>query len=127
MALRSFIGDSKVKRLYTDNADELIGVARSLGAPHEASQQGTPQTNGIIEREAQGMLTGTRTLLVAAALPGHVGQMSPPCYMYLDNCMAHPKLGQSAWSKRYGEVSGTADSMWDRGYFQTVPNQAGPP
>ena len=33
MAWRSFVGDSKVKRFYSDNADELIGVARNLGAP----------------------------------------------------------------------------------------------
>ena len=33
MALRSFIGDSRVKRFYSDNADEPIGAARTLGAP----------------------------------------------------------------------------------------------
>ena len=70
MALRSFIGDSKVRRFYSDNADELIGAARNLGVPHEASQQGMPQTNGVIEREAQDMLTGTRALLVVAGLLG---------------------------------------------------------
>ena len=103
MALRSFVGDSKMKRLYSDNADELIGAARNLGAPREASQQGMPQTNGIIEREVQDMLTGTRTLLVAAGLPGHVWSYAAPCYMRLDNCVPRAKTGQSAWSVRYGE------------------------
>ena len=35
MALRSFVGDSKVKRFCSDNADELIGTARNLGFPME--------------------------------------------------------------------------------------------
>ena len=59
--------------------------------------------NGTLEREVQDMLTGTRTLLVAAGLLGHVWSYAAPCYMHLDNCMVHPKLGQSAWSKRSGE------------------------
>ena len=50
-ALQRFIGDDKVKRIYPDNADELTAVARELMIPHEASQQGMPETNGIIERE----------------------------------------------------------------------------
>jgi hypothetical protein len=95
MALRSYVGESKVKRFCSDNADELIGAARSLGALHEASQQGMPQTSGIIEREVQDVLTGTRTLLVAAGVRGHSGHV-PPCYMRLDNCMTHLKLGPSA-------------------------------
>jgi hypothetical protein len=33
MTLRSFVGDTMVKRFYSDNADERIGAARSLGAP----------------------------------------------------------------------------------------------
>ena len=70
MALRSFIGDSKVKRFYSDNADEFNGVARNLEVPHGASQQGMPHTSGILEREVQAMLTGARTLLAAAGLPG---------------------------------------------------------
>ena len=49
MALRSLIGDSKLRRFYSGSADELIGAARNLGVPHEASQQGMPQTNGIVE------------------------------------------------------------------------------
>ena len=77
MALRSFIGDSKVRRFYSDNADEPIGAARNLGAPHEASQQGMPQTNGIIEREVQDLPTGARTLLVAAGLLGQLRHTPP--------------------------------------------------
>ena len=50
-ALQRFIGNDKLKRFYSDNAEELIAVARELTIPREASQQGMPETNGIIERE----------------------------------------------------------------------------
>jgi hypothetical protein len=69
-ALQRFIGDSNVKRFYSDNADEIVVVARELLVPHEASQQGMPETNGIIEREVQDMLSGARTSMFAAGLPG---------------------------------------------------------
>ena len=49
------------------------------------------------------MLTGTRTLLVAAGLLGCVWSYAAPCYTHLGNCMIRPKMGQSAWSRRYGE------------------------
>ena len=70
-AMQRFIGDSKVKRFYSDNADDLVAVARELVVPHEASQQGMPETNGIIEREVQDMLSGTRTIMFATGLPGY--------------------------------------------------------
>ena len=48
-ALQHFVGYAHVKRSYSDSVDVLINAARRLHAPHEASQQGVPQTNGIIE------------------------------------------------------------------------------
>jgi hypothetical protein len=69
-ALQRFIGGAKVKRFYSDNADALIAAARELTIPHEASQQGMPETNGIIDLEVQDMLIGTRTIMFAAGLPG---------------------------------------------------------
>ena len=97
------IGDSHVKRFYSDNADELVNAARFLNVPHETSQQGMPQTNGIIEREVQDLVAGTRTLLVAAGLPGYFWSYAAPCYMHLDNCTPHPSGKPSAWFRRYGE------------------------
>ena len=102
-ALQRFIGDAKVKRFYSDNADELVVAARELAIPHEASQQGMPETNGIIEREVQDMLGGTRTIMVAAGLPGYFWSVAAPCYMHVDNCTPHPTTGLASWSQRYGE------------------------
>ena len=101
-ALQRFIGDDKVKRFYSDNAEELIAAARELMIPHEASQQGMPETNGIIERKVQDMLCGTRTVMFAAGLPGYVWSFAAPCYMYLDQCTPHLVTGLDAWSQRYG-------------------------
>jgi hypothetical protein len=92
-----------VKRFYSDTADELIAAARFLNVPHEASQQGVPQTNAIIEREVQDMTVGTRTVLVAAGLPGYFWSLAAPCYMHLDNCLPHPAIGIDSWSQRYGQ------------------------
>ena len=102
-SLQRFIGDDHVKRIYSDNADELINAARFLGIPHEASQQGMPQTNGIIEREVQDMVSGTRTVLVAAGMPGYFWSYAAPCYMHLDNCLPHSDGRPSAWFQRFGE------------------------
>ena len=77
-SLQMFLGDSTVKGFYSGNSDELISAARFLSIPHEASQRGMPQTNGIIEREVQDMIHGTRTLLVAAGLPGYSWSFSSP-------------------------------------------------
>ena len=102
-ALQRYIGDAKGKRFYSDNADELVAAARELSIPHEASQQGMPETNGIIEREVQDMLGGTRTIMFAAGLPGYFWSVAAPCYMHLDNCTPHPTTGLDSWSQRYGE------------------------
>ena len=89
-SLQMFIGDSAVKSFYSDNADDLMSVARFLSIPREASQQGLPQTNGNLEREVQDIISGTRTLLGAAGLPGYCWSVAAPCYMHLNNCMPHP-------------------------------------
>ena len=72
------IGDSKIKRLYSDNADELIVASRDIGIPHEASQQGMLETNGIIEREVQGLLTGVRAIMFAVGMPGYFWSRGSP-------------------------------------------------
>ena len=47
-SLQRFSGYAVAKRFYADNADGLISAARFLKIPHEASQQGIPRTNCII-------------------------------------------------------------------------------
>ena len=123
-ALQSFVGDSPIKRFYSDNADELISAARHLHVPHEASQQGIPQTNGIIEREVQDMLTGTRTLLVAAGMPGYFWSYAAPCYMRLDNCVPPPEdWADSLVSTVWGRIHRTTYSIRIRRHIQTFPHK----
>ena len=102
-ALQKLIGDDHVKRFYSDNADELISASRFLGVPHEASQQGMPLTNGIIEREVQDLVSGTRTVSVAAGLPGYMWSRAAPCYMHVDKRMPRPSGRPPAWFQRFGE------------------------
>ena len=77
-------------------------------------------------------MIGTRTLLVAAGLPGHVWSYAAPCYMHLDNCTPHVKMGQSAWSVRYGEelrgqlIPFGAAVMYKRSPTKLVPHNALP-
>ena len=53
-ALRSFIGDARVKRFSPDLADELCNPARYLTAPHKASQQGMAFLNGKFKTWVRG-------------------------------------------------------------------------
>ena len=69
-ATPKFIGDDRVSIIYSDNAYELVVAARYLRIPRAASLLGIPQTSGLIEREARGLLMDTRTLVVAVGLPG---------------------------------------------------------
>jgi transposase InsO family protein len=109
-ALQSFVGDATIKRFYSDNADELVSAARFLNITHEASQQGIPQTNGIIQREVQDMLTGTRTLLVAVGMPGLFGHMprraictSTIVYhtLQLDSRLGSDDMVKNSWDSSY--------------------------
>ena len=87
---QKLVGDENVARVYSDAVDELVVAARLRHIPHGASQQGLPQTNDIIEREVQGMLTGARTVLVVAGLPGYVRFGAAPRFVRLDKCQRHP-------------------------------------
>ena len=75
-SLQMFIGNAAVHIFYSDDVDELISAPRFLNIPHE----GVPHTNGIVERVAQDMIAGTRTLLVSAGLPGCLGDGTAMLY-----------------------------------------------
>ena len=70
-ALRHFTGGFAVKLCYSDNSLEIADACRQLGIPHETSQPGVPQNNGIIERANGDVLAMSRTMLIHAGLPNH--------------------------------------------------------
>ena len=74
------------------------------------------------------MLTGARALWAVAGLLGYVASYAAPRYMRLYNCSTHPKLGQSAWGRRYGEeLRGQLVPLGGGRHIQTVTDQVGPP
>ena len=87
ISLQHFLGNARVKTFYSDDAREIIKAVQDLGfgGHHELSQPGMPQTNGIAERAVQEVLSGTRTLLVQAGLPGYFWSKASVCYCMLHN------------------------------------------
>eukprot|EP00972_Heterocapsa_arctica_P089312 13171080-Heterocapsa_arctica.AAC.1 len=49
-ALRYFMGDNTIKRMYFDSSGEIIGACENLAILHEASRPGVPRSNAVIER-----------------------------------------------------------------------------
>ena len=62
-----------------------------------------PHARGSIEREVQDMVSSTRTVLVAAGLRGCLWSYAALGRMHVGHCLVRPKLGPSAWARRYGE------------------------
>ena len=67
-ALREYFGDAKPKRMYTDNAPELIRACKDLRYPHDTSTPHRHQSNAYCERTVRKVLDGARALLVHAGL-----------------------------------------------------------
>ena len=68
-AIRYYMGDAALGRLYTDNSKELIAAGRELDTIHQTATPHRPQTNAFAERGIRTMLEGARTALLQAGLP----------------------------------------------------------
>ena len=74
MCLRDFVGipgDRKIKdiSMYSDVSGEIRVACSNVGILHDKSQPGVPQTNALIERTNQQLLTKTIVSLLEAGLP----------------------------------------------------------
>ena len=67
--LRCFAGDVKVRRLYYDNDDALIAVARNRVWKHDFSKPHDPQINCLIESHVGIAKSGARALLYQEGMP----------------------------------------------------------
>ena len=62
-ALTEYLGSVKPKRVYTDNAPELIRACRDLRFPHDKSTPHRHTSNAHCERAVRKVVEGARTLL----------------------------------------------------------------
>ena len=67
-AFQHFVGDSKVKRLYSDGSGELGAASQNMLIPHDVSTPQRPQDNGIAERAVRRVIEGTRCCLLQSGL-----------------------------------------------------------
>ncbi len=68
-AIRHYMGESQIGRLYSDNSKELIAASKELDTVHQTATPHRPQTNAFAERGIRTMLEGARTALLQAGLP----------------------------------------------------------
>ena len=62
-------GQYPVQYLYTDDSQELKMIAAHDHIPHDTSEPGDPQANGIAERHVQEVKYGTAAALDQSGLP----------------------------------------------------------
>ena len=104
-ALREFYGDVVPKRLYTDNAPELIRACKDLRYPHDKSTPHRHQSNAFCERSVRAVVEGARSLLEQAGLATCFWPFAVRFWCFMRNTRS--KDGKSAWQVRHGEPHGT--------------------
>ena len=97
-ALGMFAGPYRICLVYSDDSAEIAWACKQRKWPHEISQPGCPQNNGIIERCNGDILAMTRTSLIHAGLPNFAWGFAAQCVCFNDNCH-YSEDGESAWAK----------------------------
>ena len=101
LAICTFRGDRDIRRIYCDNSGELIEAVKMLGIPRHPSIPGIPSSNARAERCNRDVLDGTRSILIAAGLPGCFWTFAAPTYCHLDNINVNSE-GDIPWIKTHG-------------------------
>ena len=97
--LRLSSGDLKPKRIYTDQAVELIKACRQLTYNHDTSTPYRHQSNAHAERIVKKVVEGARTILEQAGLPSCFWIFAVRHWCFMDN--TEIKNGESAWALRH--------------------------
>jgi transposase InsO family protein len=103
ICIRDFIGDRKSSeiKMYSDQSGEIRVACTKVGILHDKSQPGVPQTNALIERTNQLILTKTIVALLEAGLPPCYWSFAAPCTCF--NLNTDFENGDSAWALTHGE------------------------
>ena len=100
-AFLQFAGiDVGVKNFYSDQAPELIKIAKEFGWCHSTSVPYRSSTNARSERANRRVIEGVRTLLQQSGLPLNFWPLAARCFCLLRNT-AKIRGRQSAWLKRF--------------------------
>ena len=93
-ALQEFYGgDSQPKKIYSDNAPELLKACNELGYPHDTSTPHRPQSNGVGERCVRKVKEGTKCVLAQSGLHPLWWCYAMRCYCFLFN-VCEPSVRQ---------------------------------
>ena len=98
-AIKEFMGDVVPKRIYTDNAPELIKACKQLRYPHDKSTPYRHQSNAYCERTVRSIVEGARTLLERAGLPSCFWIFAVRFWCFMHN--TEVKDGESPWNARH--------------------------
>ena len=86
-ALRYFVGDRKVMRLYSDNSGEIGAALKKMNILAEHAEPGEPRTNTLAETNNRILLDGVRTSLSSAGLPACFWVWAGPHFLCVVWCM----------------------------------------
>ena len=64
-----FTGGQRIKRWYSDGADEIHAACVEMGIRHDVAEPNRHESNGVIERADRTVIKGTRTVLYQSGLP----------------------------------------------------------
>ena len=99
--LEHFKGRQVIEYMYSDGAYEIDLACRNLWIPHDTSEAGEPQGNGIAERQVQEVKQATIANLAQAGLPHRYWHMAMK-HAQTGLNIAKPGWGcSSAWEERH--------------------------
>ena len=124
ICIRAFTGIPGIRKpkdvsMYSDGSGEIKLACRSVGILHDTSQPGVPQTNALIERTNQMILTKTIVAMLEAGLPSCYWTFAAPCVCV--NLNTEFENGDSAYFLTHGvEFSLQTFPFRVQGYLQAV-------
>ena len=105
-AYKQWAGNDPVRYLYTDCSQELNLIARMYSIPHDTSEPGDPQANGLAERHVQETKYGTASGLGQAGLPHGFWCYAMQHFEIVWNITKHQGRAKTPWELRFGAVFG---------------------